>query len=98
MLSRSRVGRSDDKLELREAGSSGGLDGITFALLQHTQLTAHAPTPFSGQARFSFLVSRKMFGKPSVRDTARQEVFYWREDSRAQFSFGGWRGVVATNE
>jgi len=55
MLSRSRVGRSDDKLELREAGSSGGLDGITFALLQHTQLTAHAPTPFSGQDKKYFI-------------------------------------------
>ena len=85
MLSRSRVGRSDDKLELREAGSSGGLDGITFALLQHTQLTAHAPTPFSGQARFSFLVSRKMFGIPSVRDTTRSILLERRFESAILF-------------
>jgi hypothetical protein len=85
-LSRSRVGRSDDKLELREAGSSGGLDGITFALQHSTApLTAHAPTPFSGQARFSFLVSRKMFGIPSVRDTTRSILLERRFESAILF-------------
>lgn len=51
------------------------------------QLTAHAPTPFSGQARFSFLASRKMFGKPSVRDTTRK--YFMGEKTRERNSLLG---------
>ena len=56
----------------------------------------------SGQARFSFLVSREMFGNPSVRDRHGKTVFYRGFDSKAaQVSFfisGGWRGDNSMNE
>jgi hypothetical protein len=57
----------------------------TELLCSAAQLTAHAPTPFSGQARFSFLVSRKMFGIPSVRDTTRSILLERRFESAILF-------------